>query len=146
MQAGMVHHGRPVVCKPNRQAFDIALRLAGGAAPSATLWLDDSARNITTGHRLGLYSVLVGRTGMACPSDQQIRHIHNLPAALPWLWQGQQPPPTPAALPPHEAGEGADDGGVAAALKAAAAAAKAGGGSAASEASETIEAVYAATA
>lgn len=37
----MVHHGRPVVCKPNRQAFDIALRLAGSGDPSTTLWLDD---------------------------------------------------------------------------------------------------------
>lgn len=105
-----------------RQAFEIALRLAGGGQASTTLWLDDrcggagapahparaapccaaaaaaaagggrasctkpaspaaararqqsppnrsaprprrSARNITTGHRLGMYSVLVGRTG-----------------------------------------------------------------------------------
>lgn len=103
LQAGMVHHGRPVVCKPNRQAFEIAMRLAGISKPSTTLWLDDrwgeeeeedarglqgtasrntcrlclvltaplwcppcSARNITTGHRLGLYSVLVGRTGGCC--------------------------------------------------------------------------------
>ena len=62
-QAGLTHHGCPVVCKPNRQAFDIALQLAGSPTPGATLWADDSARNITTGHRMGLYSVLVGRTG-----------------------------------------------------------------------------------
>lgn len=63
LQAGLTHHGCPVVCKPNRQAFDIALKLAGSPEPAATLWADDSARNITTGHRMGLYSVLVGRTG-----------------------------------------------------------------------------------
>lgn len=63
LQAGLTHHGCPVVCKPNRQAFEIALRMAGSPEASATLWVDDSARNITTGHRLGLYSVLVGRTG-----------------------------------------------------------------------------------
>lgn len=40
-QVGMVHHGVPVVCKPNRQAFDIAMRLAGISSPSTTLWLDD---------------------------------------------------------------------------------------------------------
>lgn len=63
LQAGLTHHGCPVVCKPNRQAFEIALKLAGSPEPAATLWVDDSARNITTGHRMGLYSVLVGRTG-----------------------------------------------------------------------------------
>ena len=40
-EAGLAHHGCPVVCKPNRQSFDIALRLAGGAQASTTLWLDD---------------------------------------------------------------------------------------------------------
>ena len=63
-QEGLVHHGVPVVCKPNRQAFEVALRLVGGGARAAsTLWLDDSARNIATGHKLGMCSVLVGRTG-----------------------------------------------------------------------------------
>lgn len=98
-EAGLTHHGVPVVCKPNRQAFDLALKMAGSPEPAATLWVDDSARNITTGHNLGLYSVLVGRTGVVCPSDQQIRHIHELPEVLPWLWEGQQPPAL-AAPPP----------------------------------------------
>lgn len=40
-EAGLARHGRPVVCKPNRQAFEIALRLAGGGEPGTTLWLDD---------------------------------------------------------------------------------------------------------
>lgn len=149
-QAGMVHHGRPVVCKPNRQAFEIAMRLAGISKPSTTLWLDDSARNITTGHRLGLYSVLVGRTGVACPSDQQIRHIHDLPAACPWLWAGQQPPlaleEVPAAVPDEAAAAAeaaAASSGAPAALKAAAAAAK-GGGRTSTEESDQIEAVFAA--
>lgn len=66
LQAGLTHHGCPVVCKPNRQAFEVALQLAGSPEPPATLWVDDSARNITTGHRMGLYSVLVGRTGEPC--------------------------------------------------------------------------------
>jgi FMN phosphatase YigB (HAD superfamily) len=40
-EQGLVRHGCPVVCKPNRQAFDVALALAGGLQPSTTLWLDD---------------------------------------------------------------------------------------------------------
>ncbi|EFN58075.1 hypothetical protein CHLNCDRAFT_11898, partial [Chlorella variabilis] len=89
--AGLAHHGCPVVCKPNRQAFELAMQLAGGLQPSTTLWLDDSARNITTGHKLGMYSVLVGRTGARGGAQALvIRHIHDLPTALPWLWAGQQ--------------------------------------------------------
>lgn len=37
--------------------------------------------------------------GVACPSDKQIRHIHDLPKAIPWLWEGQQPPAVLAASP-----------------------------------------------
>lgn len=155
-QAGMVHHGCPVVCKPNRQAFDVALKLVGGPQPSSTLWLDDSARNITTGHKLGMYSVLVGRRGVMCPSDLQMRDIHDMPAAMPWLWQGQQPPAAPAAASapaaPHkpsgalETAAAAQNGVLTQAVKAAAAAAGKGSPAAATSSEGEIEAVYVAAA
>ncbi|PSC69793.1 Suppressor of disruption of TFIIS [Micractinium conductrix] len=144
-EAGLTHHGCPVVCKPNRQAFDIALQLAGSPTPGATLWADDSARNITTGHRMGLYSVLVGRTGVACPSDKQIRHIHELPAALPWLWEGQQPPVCAAPPLSHADGTGAADEGASgngSAAVPAKTAGKAAAGGRSSENETMIEAVY----
>lgn len=88
--------------------------------------------------------------GVACPSDQQIRHIHDLPAACPWLWAGQQPPlaleEVPAAVPDEAAAAAeaaAASSGAPAALKAAAAAAK-GGGRTSTEESDQIEAVFAA--
>jgi hypothetical protein len=63
---------------------------------------------------MGLYSVLVGRTQVACPSDAQIRHIHELPAVLPWLWQpGQQPPVTEVAAEEEEQREGVEEEAVA---------------------------------
>ena len=81
---------------------------------------------------------------MACPSDQQVRHIHDLPAALPWLWRGQQPPlaleEVPAAVPEEAAAAGS---GAPAALKAAAVVTK-GGGRTSTEESDQIEAVFAA--
>jgi ribosomal protein L7/L12 len=94
---------------------------------------------------MGLYSVLVGRTQVACPSDAQIRHIHELPAVLPWLWQpGQQPPVTEAAAAAaeEEQGEEEEEERVATLTQIAqkkAAAIKAGGSS--SEA-ERIEAIH----
>ena len=89
--------------------------------------------------------------GVACPSDQQIRHIHDLPTALPWLWAGQQPPlaleEVAAAPVPEEAAAAAEvataSSGTSAALKTAAAAVKSGG-RASTEESDQIEAVFAA--
>lgn len=68
----------------------IALEAAGNPAPAATLWLDDSTRNITAGHRLGMCCVLVGRTGVDTPADYQIERLTDLHGALPWLWEQQQ--------------------------------------------------------
>ena len=42
------------------QAIHLALKQAG-AAPETTLYLDDSARNISAAHDEGIYSVLVSR-------------------------------------------------------------------------------------
>eukprot|EP00887_Chlorella_sp_A99_P002750 scaffold6.g2750.t1 len=97
---GWSRHGRPVVCKPNRQAYALAAEAAGGPAPAATLWLDDSTRNITAGHRLGWQTVLVGRTGVDTPADHQIARIHDLRTAMPWLWQATPPPAPPLAPRP----------------------------------------------
>jgi FMN phosphatase YigB (HAD superfamily) len=56
---GIVHHRMPVVCKPARAAMEIALEQAGGEAPQDALYFDDSMRNIASGARLGMFSVLV---------------------------------------------------------------------------------------
>lgn len=77
--------------------------------------------------------------GVACPSDKQIRHIHDLPAAIPWLWEGQQPPVLPPV--PAAAGSGAVLGQAEAVVGKAAAAAK-GAGAEHTGSDGRIEAVY----
>lgn len=78
-------HGRPIVCKPGHQAYLLALELSG-LDPSSTVWFDDSTRNVTAGKKAGMYSVLVGRTGVeGTDADCQVQSIHDLPAAMPWL-------------------------------------------------------------
>lgn len=84
-EQGIVHNQKPVLCKPNRQAFKVAMGMAGMAEAKNTAFFDDSTRNITSSHSLGIYSILVGRTGIDCPSDVQLQVIHDLPKALPWL-------------------------------------------------------------
>ncbi len=80
---GMVHHNKPVICKPNRQAFDLALKEAG-AEIATTAFFDDSARNITSSHRMGIFSVLIGRVGVDC-GHVQMKSMHELREHLPWL-------------------------------------------------------------
>lgn len=87
-QMGMVHHGRPIVCKPNRQALKIAKKIAGVSCSESIVFFDDSTRNVTSGVRAGVYSVLVGRTGVDCSAHLQIQSMHDLPSAMPWLWDG----------------------------------------------------------
>ena len=40
------------------------MELAGNAQPETTLFLDDSTRNVNGAHKVGLKTVLVGRTAM----------------------------------------------------------------------------------
>ena len=87
--------------------------------------------------------------GVACPADYQIRSIHDLPAALPWLWvqRAGGPQPPPAASPQEDpvtavVGGGDSDGGVEAAMLAALAAKEGKRGVSSAEEEATIEAVY----
>jgi len=91
---GMVHHNRPIICKPNRQAMELALQMADGAGISTTIFFDDSTRNIATSHRLGVYSVLIGRCGVDCASDMQLRSMHDVSSELPWLLSGHDGRPS----------------------------------------------------
>lgn len=78
--------------------------------------------------------------GVACPSDHQMRRIHDLPAALPWLWQGQQPPclPVPAPVPAIDDAQAVLRAEDAAAAKKAAAAAAADVGAGGEQAIEAV--------
>jgi len=86
-EIGISHHNKPAICKPNRMAFEIALSQAGGASAATTAFFDDSTRNIASAHHIGLFSVLVGRTGVDCASHIQMESMLSLPSHLPWLLQ-----------------------------------------------------------
>lgn len=126
MQRGKVHHGVPVVCKPARMAFELALQVAGGAHPHNAVFFDDSARNVASAASMGIYSVLVwrgcfccsmcvcvfgtmmgfspskhpqvGRVGANSGADAEVLSLLDLPTAAPELWQ-QLTHPTHQAVP-----------------------------------------------
>lgn len=84
-ERGITGPSHPVLCKPDRRAFRLALDMVGATAEE-TVFLDDSTRNVESAHECGIYSVLVGRKEHHAGADLTIPTIHELPAAMPELF------------------------------------------------------------
>ncbi|KAK7350286.1 hypothetical protein VNO77_08710 [Canavalia gladiata] len=76
----------PIICKPSENAFELALEIAN-LNPQKTLFFDDSVRNIQAGKRVGLHTVLVGRSQRVKGADYAMESIHSLKEAMPGLWE-----------------------------------------------------------
>lgn len=76
----------PVLCKPNVDAMEEALRIAN-VNPHKVIFFDDSVRNIQAGKRIGLHTVLVGTPQRVKGADHALESIHNIREALPELWE-----------------------------------------------------------
>lgn len=87
--AGTALPKTPIVCKPSEAAIERALRIAN-INPQRTLFFDDSARNIQSGKRVGLHTVLVGTSQRIKGADFALESIHNMREALPELWEGDK--------------------------------------------------------
>ncbi|KAL7248353.1 hypothetical protein ACSBR2_003132 [Camellia fascicularis] len=79
----------PIVCKPSEHAIERALKIAN-INPLRTLFFDDSVRNIQSGKRVGLHTVLVGTSNRPKGADYALESIHNIKEALPELWDGDK--------------------------------------------------------
>ncbi|ONK62229.1 uncharacterized protein A4U43_C07F1700 [Asparagus officinalis] len=76
----------PLLCKPSEDAMIQALKIAN-IDPQRTIFFDDSIRNIAAGKRIGLHTVLVGKSSRIKGADQALESIHNIKEALPELWE-----------------------------------------------------------
>ncbi|XP_051181996.1 uncharacterized protein C24B11.05 [Lolium perenne] len=76
----------PVLCKPNVDAMEAALRIAN-VNPYKAIFFEDSVRNIQAGKVLGLHTVLVGTSHRVKGADHALESIHNIREALPELWE-----------------------------------------------------------
>lgn len=79
----------PIICKPFENAFEQAFE-KGNINPQRTLFFDDSIRNIQTGKRMGLHTVLVGKSHRLDGVDYALESIHNVREALPLLWEADE--------------------------------------------------------
>ncbi|KAF5747557.1 hypothetical protein HS088_TW05G00282 [Tripterygium wilfordii] len=78
----------PIICKPSEAAIERALKMAD-INPQRTLFFDDSVRNIQAGKRVGLHTVLVGKSQRVKGADYALESIHNIKEALPELWEAE---------------------------------------------------------
>lgn len=80
------------ISKPDPAAYWRALELAGEPDPSHCVLFEDSAHNLAPARQMGFLTILVGDRP-ATPAAQHIIHnLHQLPAALPELWNGSSLP------------------------------------------------------
>lgn len=80
-QQGLKTAACPITCKPDEQAFKLALQQCGGEA-ATTIFLDDSTRNVATATRMGMFTVQVGCHSTEV-ADLAVPTLHQLPE---WLW------------------------------------------------------------
>lgn len=73
-------------CKPEPEAYQIAMQLAGEEDVSRCLFIDDSPRNLATARQLGFTTILVGNHNMDQTAHYSIANLKDLPELLPELW------------------------------------------------------------
>ena len=69
-------------CKPQTEAFNIALRLSGESDGSRCILIDDSVSNLETARQLGFHTVYAGPENKAPPAHPIIKNLTNLPILL----------------------------------------------------------------
>jgi pyrimidine 5'-nucleotidase len=73
-------------CKPQVEAYQLAMSLAGEAHPGKCVMLDDSIRNLAPAHALGIFTILVGTEEPHPAADRSVAALRDLPECVPELW------------------------------------------------------------
>ncbi|KAL9238755.1 hypothetical protein vseg_013135 [Gypsophila vaccaria] len=87
--SGLTLPETPILCKPFEAAYKRAFEIAE-IDPKRTLFFDDSIRNLSTGHSLGLHTVLVGKSERCEGADYALESIHNIREAFPELLDSEE--------------------------------------------------------
>jgi putative hydrolase of the HAD superfamily len=65
-------------CKPMPEAFELALKAAGGPEPRTCVLLDDQGRITRAAHSLGMYTILMGNEVPGEDADTALLHLGDL--------------------------------------------------------------------
>ena len=74
------------IVKPNRKAYQTALKLAGVTDPERCVMFDDLIQNLIPAKELGFFTSLVGENGSSNQVDIQLQSIHEMKEKMPQLW------------------------------------------------------------
>jgi FMN phosphatase YigB (HAD superfamily) len=74
------------ICKPDPQAYRIALNKVGERHPERCVYLDDASRNLAPAFEMGFMTILVSQNGNDPVAKHTITRPHELPQVLPELW------------------------------------------------------------
>lgn len=77
-------------CKPQKEAYQLALELAGIEHPDQCVVLDDNLQNLITAQNLGLFSIRVGVNDCTEGCDAAIPSILDLPSVIPILYSFEE--------------------------------------------------------
>ncbi|MEE9599382.1 MAG: pyrimidine 5'-nucleotidase [Anaerolineales bacterium] len=72
--------------KPNQEAYQTAMILAGVSDPEQCVMFDDLIQNLLPAKKLGFYTSLVGENGYSEQVDIQLKTIHEMKEKIPQLW------------------------------------------------------------
>lgn len=73
-------------CKPEPEAYQKALSIAGVDKTEICVYLDDSANNLAPARQMGIYTILVGSNQPHPSAHRSIRNIKHLRSEFPDLW------------------------------------------------------------
>ncbi len=73
-------------CKPEKEAFEMALQIAGESNPAHCMLIDDSLRNLIAAQRLGFTTVLVGGEYPTTNTMLYVPDLLSLRSVAPELW------------------------------------------------------------
>jgi len=77
-------------CKPQREAFEMAMSIAGINDVSECILVDDAVNNINTASGLGFKTIKVGKNGDGCLSDFTISSAEFLPEAYNYITEAKK--------------------------------------------------------
>jgi putative hydrolase of the HAD superfamily len=79
-------------CKPELEAYALAMQIAGETDASKCMIFDDSSRNLAGATKMGFYTVLVGHAAPDSGANKTVANLKEIPTALPTLWDGTKIP------------------------------------------------------
>lgn len=79
-------HATGFVCKPEPEAYQRALQIAGETDPASCMLVDDALRNLLAAQKIGFATVLVGGEHATANSMLHAPDLLSLRSVAPYLW------------------------------------------------------------